>query len=284
MLIVNMKKTNPFLEKNYSTLKKDCENCCGLCCVALYFSKVDGFPKDKVAGQPCLYLNLDNHCTIYNNLHYQGLKGCKGYDCFGAGPKVTQDFYNGNDWRNNMVESNEMFRIFLVIMELHEFLWYFVETCHYDYDMNLKKRMNKILKNTYSLTNQPIDTLLNTDLLKLRNQVSFLLKKISQSIRLSFNNYEEKFRLENPLEYLGKDMRNEELKGQSLRGACLIQSNLEACNLSYVDVLGVDFRDANIKNANLKQALFLNQRQVNVAIGNKDTILPKNLEIPDFWK
>ena len=41
-------------EALFNHLKIDCSKCFGLCCVALFFSKCDGFPTDKGAGKPCL--------------------------------------------------------------------------------------------------------------------------------------------------------------------------------------------------------------------------------------
>ena len=38
-------------------LQSDCSRCVGLCCVALSFSRADGFGHDKAAGEPCE--NLD---------------------------------------------------------------------------------------------------------------------------------------------------------------------------------------------------------------------------------
>lgn len=34
----------------WDTMKSDCSKCSGLCCTALYFSKIDGFPKNKEAS------------------------------------------------------------------------------------------------------------------------------------------------------------------------------------------------------------------------------------------
>ena len=58
-------------------LKKNCNQCSAFCCIALYFSKMDGFPYDKVAGESCRFLNLKNRCKIYKNLKTLGHKGCK---------------------------------------------------------------------------------------------------------------------------------------------------------------------------------------------------------------
>ena len=88
-----------FPDKNRSNLLPDCENCFGLCCVALYFSASEGFPINKNAGEPCPNLKQDFHCYIHNNLLEHGLKGCLAFECFGAGQKVAKVSFVGHDWR-----------------------------------------------------------------------------------------------------------------------------------------------------------------------------------------
>ena len=40
----------------------DCENCFGLCCVALSFTASSDFAFDKEEGVPCRNLQKENHC------------------------------------------------------------------------------------------------------------------------------------------------------------------------------------------------------------------------------
>lgn len=61
-------KRDGYNEELLKNLKIDCEKCFGLCCVALYFSKCEGFPVDKVAGEPCLNLQSDFRCKIHQEL------------------------------------------------------------------------------------------------------------------------------------------------------------------------------------------------------------------------
>ena len=51
-------------EALFNHLKIDCSKCFGLCCVALFFSKCDGFPTDKGAGKPCLNLKVVPRMTV----------------------------------------------------------------------------------------------------------------------------------------------------------------------------------------------------------------------------
>lgn len=109
------------------SLRADCENCFGLCCVALYFSSSEGFPIDKDAGQPCLNLQPDFRCSVYNGLREQGLKGCTAFDCFGAGQKVSQVSFGGHDWAKFPESAKKMFEVFQIMRQLHELLWYLTE-------------------------------------------------------------------------------------------------------------------------------------------------------------
>ena len=108
--------------KNISKLKIDCEKFFRLCCVALFFSKSDGFPQDKIAGKPCINLQPDFKCSIHKDLRKKGLKGCMSYDCFGADQKVSQVIFKGQDWIKSSEIANKMFDVFLIIRQLHEML------------------------------------------------------------------------------------------------------------------------------------------------------------------
>ena len=63
------------MEKLYDALTIDCQKCCGLCCIALYCTKTDGLPYDKVAGTPCKNLLPDFRCHSHHELIERKLKG-----------------------------------------------------------------------------------------------------------------------------------------------------------------------------------------------------------------
>ena len=108
----------------YEDFKTNCRNCFGLCCVALNFTKSQGFPKDKPAGKACENLKNDFRCVIHESSEYKKLYGCIRYDCFGAGERVSQSIYKGIDWIQKPEKANEMFSVFVIVRELHEFLFY----------------------------------------------------------------------------------------------------------------------------------------------------------------
>ena len=93
-------------------LKIDCEKCSGLCCVALYCTKTDGFPANKEAGIPCKNLMRDFRCNIHSELADKNMRGCLAYDCFGAGQKVTQCCYPNVTWETHHEKANEIFEVF----------------------------------------------------------------------------------------------------------------------------------------------------------------------------
>lgn len=61
-------------------LRADCENCFGLCCVALPYAKSADFALDKDGGTPCSNLQSDYRCGIHENLRAKGYRGCTVYE------------------------------------------------------------------------------------------------------------------------------------------------------------------------------------------------------------
>jgi len=108
-------------------LRADCEHCFGLCCVVPAFSVSADFAIDKAAGQPCPNLQADFRCGIHSQLRQTGFSGCTVYDCFGAGQKVSQLTFGGQDWRDDGNVERRMFAVFPVMRQLHELLWYLAQ-------------------------------------------------------------------------------------------------------------------------------------------------------------
>lgn len=275
--------------KDFSNLKIECENCFGLCCVALYFSASEGFPTDKVAGKPCVNLKSDFKCKVHNNLRDKGLKGCTAYDCFGAGQKVAQVTYNGLDWNRNKENTKEMFEVFLIMRQLHEMLWYLSEAYTLQNNRPLQSDIMEVIIETEEFTKLSAELLLALDIEAHRVKVNEILKQTSDFIRAkafsgSATASKTKKKLLKRLDLFGADLRKTNLIGADLRGALLIAANLSGNDLSGADLIGSDMRDANIMGADLSKSIFLTQAQINSAKGDSRTKLPKSLKHPSYWQ
>ncbi|MGN1033911.1 MAG: pentapeptide repeat-containing protein [Intestinibacter sp.] len=282
-------RVNEIDNKNISKLKIDCENCFGLCCVALFFSKSDGFPKDKIAGKPCINLQPDFRCSVHKNLRKKGLKGCMSYDCFGAGQKVAQVTFKGHDWTKSPDISNKMFDVFLIIRQLHEMLWYLIDASTFISNDNIKNELNSIIAETEKLTKLDEQSIINIDIDKHRIKVNRILKQVNGFVKEKVSdekikNSKNKKALKEGYDFIGRDLTNTNLIGANFAGALLIASNMKNTNLKGANLIGADLRDADIRGANLEDSMFLTQSQVNTARGNSRTKLPKSLSMPSYWE
>jgi hypothetical protein len=100
-----------------ASLRGDCSRCIGLCCVALAFDRGPQFGFDKAAGTPCPHLDDDARCAIHHRLEADGMSGCAGYDCRGAGQIVTAMF-DARSWRDNPATARLMFLAFTKLREV----------------------------------------------------------------------------------------------------------------------------------------------------------------------
>jgi uncharacterized protein YjbI with pentapeptide repeats len=264
-------------------LQSDCENCFGLCCVALPYAKSADFAFNKEGGAPCRNLCSDNRCSIHEHLRDKGFRGCVSYECFGAGQHVSQEIYKGNDWRGNTELSKEMFAVFPIVQQLHEMLCYLNQALDLEETQTIHNELQSVFDKTLSLTNLNPKDILNLDIPAHREIVNNLLLKTSELTRKDFIQSNKKSKIRKGLDYLGANLKGVDLRGANLRGALLIASNLTDADLRKVDFIGVDLRDADLSGANLTGCIFLTQAQVNSAKGNKHTKLPRYLKIPAHW-
>ncbi|MBP1905539.1 uncharacterized protein YjbI with pentapeptide repeats [Paenibacillus turicensis] len=277
-------------------LKPDCQNCFGLCCVALYFSKHDGFPTDKHAGVPCPNLAQNYTCSIHEKLSEQGLKGCTSYECFGAGQQVSQVTYGGgNGWRAQGAEhssSEQMFNVFLIMRQLYEMCWYLYEALSYDIPSALSDDVYYLLNETEKVTLASPEELQNFDLFAHHTKVSMVINQVTQVIQAhtrqvltKTSNFNENkiINTKQKRDFIGANLTKKELRCADLRGCLLIAANLEGANLCGTNFIGADLRDANLRGANLTHTLFLTQSQLNGAKGDKYTKLPTILSCPVHW-
>jgi hypothetical protein len=110
---------NPQLPPN---LKADCSRCAGLCCVAHAFYSVQGFAFDKPARTPCRHLTLDNRCGIHTQRVSRGFPACVGFDCYGAGQRVTQELCSGVNWRTSKQAAAQVFAAYTRYLVLHRLM------------------------------------------------------------------------------------------------------------------------------------------------------------------
>ena len=262
-------------------LRADCENCFGLCCVALPYAKSADFPFNKDAGTPCRNLQSNYLCSIHTDLRNNGFRGCSAYECFGAGQKVSQITYSGKDWRSNKDIAQEMFDVYPIMQQLHEMLWYLNEALTIEAVKSIHTDIQVMIEETELLTSETPEMILTIDVSGHRANVNRLLILTSELVRDQVN-----IKQKNPhrrMDYLGAKLKGADLKGANLRGALLIAADLRNADLRWSDLIGADFRDADISGANLTGSIFLTQAQVNAAKGNKFTKLPPTLRVPAHW-
>jgi uncharacterized protein YjbI with pentapeptide repeats len=268
-----------------ASLRADCQNCFGLCCVALPFTASADFAITKAAGHACPNLRTDFRCGIHGDLRSRGFPGCTVYDCFGAGQKVSQETFGGHDWRGDRQTAEQMFAVFPVMRQLHELLWYLTEALALQQARVLQDELTRALDETERLTHLDPESLSRLDVAAHRGGVNVLLRSASELARAA-GPRPAKDRSGADLigaDLIGADLGGADLRGASLRGAYLIGANLAGADLRGADLIGVDFRGADLSGADLTGSLFLTQSQVNAANGDDVTTLPSTLVRPAHW-
>ncbi|MFI5755086.1 pentapeptide repeat-containing protein [Streptomyces sp. NPDC051569] len=261
-------------------MRADCENCFGLCCVALTFSASADFPVDKEAGKPCRHLRTDFRCGIHRRLRTEGFQGCTVYDCFGAGQKVSQITFGGRDWRGDPGSAERMFAVLPVMRQLHELLRYLTEALTLEPARQLHAGLRDALDVIEGLTRTGPDALLELDVAAHRGEVNALLLRTSELTRAQVRGRKKNRR---GADLFGARLKGADLRGADLRGAYLIAADLRGADLRLADLIGADFRDADLRGADLTGSLFLTQTQVNAAKGDSATKLPPSLTRPAHW-
>ncbi|MGQ3481545.1 pentapeptide repeat-containing protein [Paenibacillus sp. TY11] len=264
----------------------DCEKCFGLCCVALPYAKSADFAFNKDGGTPCQNLNVDYRCGIHKNLRTNGLRGCTVYDCFGAGQKISQVTYNGKSWRDNPAIAEEMFKIFPIMQQLYEMLYYLNEALSLEEVQPIYTDLQEAMAKTEQLTDQDPKSLIDLHVPTHRALVNDLLLQTSELVRAKVKNNMEHSKYSKKIrgrDLIGANLRGANLRGANLRGVLLIAADLREADLRMTDLIGADFRDADLSEANLEGSIFLTQAQLNSAKGNCKTKLPPSLSIPGHW-
>lgn len=289
-----MPSSSPSLdtERERLGLHADCASCFGLCCVALAFTRSADFPIDKDAGEPCRNLRPDHRCGVHPELRERGFVGCTVYDCFGAGQKISQGTFAGQDWREHPEVRSSMFALLPVLRHVHELLWYLTEAVAlavgHDRDSSPDPVLTADLRAAQARVERlslgtPQD-LLAQDLDALRGGLNPLLLRASESARARSPHQPRGRRADHRgADLVGKRLARADLRGASLRGALLVGTDLRDADLRSADLVGADLRGTDLRGADLTDALFLTQAQVNAARGDTTTRLPDGLEPPGHW-
>ncbi|GAA1923457.1 pentapeptide repeat-containing protein [Streptantibioticus ferralitis] len=261
-------------------LQADCARCFGLCCVALPFAASADFAVDKDAGQPCTNLRADFRCGIHTRLREQGFSGCTVFDCFGAGQKVSQTTFGGQDWRQAPHTARQMFDVFPVMRQLHELLRYLAEALSLPSARPLHADLRRALDDTDRRTRGSAEALAELDVAALRHDVNALLLRTSELVRAGVPGRRKNH---HGADLMGAKLKGANLRGANLRGAYLIAADLSGADLRNADLIGADFRDADLSGADLTGSIFLTQSQLNAARGDAATKLPPALTRPAHW-
>ncbi|MGH3312567.1 MAG: pentapeptide repeat-containing protein [Streptomyces sp.] len=258
----------------------DCANCFALCCVALPFAASADFALDKDAGQPCTNLRPDFRCGIHTELRERGFSGCVAFDCFGAGQKVSQVTFGGQDWRQAPGTARQMFDVFPVMRQLHELLRYLTEALALPPARPLYGELRRALEDTDRLTRGSARALLDMDVPAHRADVNALLLRTSELVRAEVRGRKKNHR---GADLVGAGFAGADLRGATLRGARLVAADLRNADLRAADLIGADFRDADLSGADLTGSIFLTQPQLDAAKGDATTRIPCGLQRPTHW-
>jgi uncharacterized protein YjbI with pentapeptide repeats len=301
-------------------LRANCARCVGLCCVAPAFARSADFAIDKPAGTPCTNLQADFRCGIHADLRDRGFAGCTGFDCLGAGQRVTTAFA-GRDWHAPEVAA-PMFAAFGVARQVHELLWYLDEARVRAPDPELDAEWARLVDADLS----------ESDVAAARERVGELLRRASERLRapndpepgvLRGTTAVPPQRGETPIspsrkgrlavsrtatrraenrdspgwerrlagaagdlaraDLVGVRWRDADLRRASLRGALLLGADLRGADLRLADLLGADVRGADLRGADLSTSLFLTPMQAAAARGDAATRLPARVPRPAHW-
>ncbi|MFB9678965.1 pentapeptide repeat-containing protein [Streptosporangium vulgare] len=273
-------RTTPSPGEGRADLRADCESCFALCCVVPAFSASSDFAIDKKAGQACPNLRTDFRCGIHTRLRDKGFRGCTVYDCFGAGQKVSQVTFGGQDWRRAPRTAKRMFEVFPIMRDLHELLWYLSEALTLPPARPIHGELGLALEKTERLTRDTPDALVRLDVAAHRREVNTLLLRTSELVRAGAGRGRKDRR---GADLIGAKLRGADLRGANLRGAYLIGADLRGADLRTADLIGADLRDADFSGADLTGSIFLIQSQLDAAKGDARTTLPPSLTRPAHW-
>jgi hypothetical protein len=235
--------------------------------VAPAFAKSADFAINKPAGQPCPNLR-GYQCGIHDRLRDKGFPGCVVFDCFGAGQKVAQVTFGGQEPANK----KPLHEVFAMMRQLHELLWYLNESAA------LVPEAAALRDEIEQLTLGTADHLRTLDVTPYRQRTNEITTRASTLARRGHNGTDFRGK-----DLAGASLRGTNLRGASLRGAILIGADLREADLREADVIGADLRGADLSAADLRTTIFLIQSQLDSARGSKRTKLPAGYTTPPHW-
>jgi Pentapeptide repeats (8 copies) len=178
-----------------------------------------------------------------------------------------------------------MFRVFTIMRQLHELLWYLGEALTLPRARPLHRELSRVLEETERLTRGTPAALGQLDMPACRRDVSALLRRASELARAGLRGPDAA-----PAgadlagaDLIGKDLRDADLRGASLRGASLVGADLAGTDLRTADLTGADLRGADLSGADLTGSIFLTQAQLDAARGDAATRLSPPLISPAHW-
>ncbi len=234
---------------------------------------------DRPAGRPCPNLGPDFGCGIHGRLRQEGFPGCVAFDCFGAGQRITQSTFGGRTWREEPALAPDIFRAFMIMLDLHEVLWHLDRARRLPAAEPLRDEVAAHIERIDALADLPPDDLAGVDVAVLMAPVGELLERVSRLARADAPGAADRRRAM----LLGADLQGSALRGADLRGAVLVGANLAGADLRLADLTGADLRGANLAGADLTGALWLRQGQLESARGDRRTRLPADLRRPAHW-
>lgn len=256
-----------------------CGDCSGLCCVALYCAKAEGFPANKLPGVPCNYLNKDFRCAIHTQLKDKKLKGCMAFDCLGAGQKTTA-LFGGKDWRSHPAIAQTMYATFLTVWRLHQIQWYLLEAVTLLPAQSLSEQFHQLIGENEQMT-------ANTPVSILALDIDGYQARANQQLKRAWSMTQSALKADQPAgggDYMGKNFQKADLSGWDFSMALLIAADLTGCHLTGTNLLGADLRDTKLSGADLRECVFLTQSQLNAAKGDRSVKLPARLTYPECWR
>ena len=193
---------------------------------------------------------------------------------------IYQDVYQSVNWMKDHEISDQVFSVFLTVRQLHQMLWYLVEVSSIVYTKSLMVDVRDLILQNLEMAKLSPDEIQALDVEQYRLKVNNVLRTTGELVRRAEGNT---FKNSKKSDYIGENMKGQNLHGRDFSMSLTIVADLKSCDLHGTNFLGTDLRDANLKKSDLKENIFLTQMQVNSAMGDRDILLPYFISRPWSW-